>query len=197
MFGDVSTTQVTAGWEDAWRAFHRPVSAAGLWIGPPWLDPPADAPAVVIDPGRAFGTGAHPTTMLCIELLADIGRGSLLDVGCGSGVLSIAALRLGFAPVVAVDVDPVAVDVTRANAAANDVRIDARVVDGVTGALPKADVVVANVSAEIVERILQRIDAPVAVTSGYLADAGPGHDGWRREVTRALDGWAADRFARL
>ncbi len=187
---------MASGWEDAWRAFHRPVSVAGLWIGPPWLEPPADAPAVVIDPGRAFGTGAHPTTRLCIELLADVARGSLLDVGCGSGVLSIAALRLGFAPVVALDVDPVAVEVTRANAAANDVRIDAYVVDAVTGTLPRADVVVANVTAEIVERTLQRIDAPVAVTSGYLVHDEPAHHSWMRVVRSTAEGWAADTFRR-
>ena len=81
-----------------------------LWIGPPWESAPADALAVVIDPGRAFGTGAHATTRLCLELLLDAPRGSVLDVGCGSGVLAIAAARLGFGPVAAVDVDEIAVD---------------------------------------------------------------------------------------
>ena len=69
-------------------------------------------PAVVIEPGRAFGTGAHPTTRLCLELLAELARGSLLDVGCGSGVLAVAGAKLGFRPVHAVDHDPVAVDAT-------------------------------------------------------------------------------------
>ena len=91
---------VEDGWEDAWRAFHRPVEVAGIWIGPPWEAPPIRPSAVVIDPGRAFGTGAHPTTRLCVELLAGLARrGSLLDVGCGSGVLgdrgSAARLRPG------------------------------------------------------------------------------------------------------
>ena len=119
---------VPLGWEDAWRAFHRPVTVGGLWIGPPWLEPPQGVSTVVIDPGRAFGTGAHPTTRLCIELLAGVDRGSLLDIGCGSGVLSVAASRLGFAPIVAVDVDPVAVEVARANAAANAVTFGARMI---------------------------------------------------------------------
>ena len=72
--------------------------------------------AVVIDPGRAFGTGAHETTRLCLELLLELDRGSFLDVGCGSGVLAIAAAKLGFAPVVALDVDNAAVDASRRNA---------------------------------------------------------------------------------
>ena len=83
--------------------------------------------AVVIDPGRAFGTGAHASTRLALELLLEPSPAALLDVGCGSGVLSIAAARLGFAPVIAVDVDEVAVEVTRENAAANGVEIDAQV----------------------------------------------------------------------
>ena len=84
-------------------------------------EPPPDALAVVIDPGRAFGTGAHATTRLALELLQDVEPTSLLDVGCGSGVLSVAAAKLGFAPVTAVDIDDVALETTRANAAANGV----------------------------------------------------------------------------
>ena len=97
-FPHADRTEVEAGWEDRWREFHRPVRVGPLWIGPPWETAPGDALAVVIDPGRAFGTGAHPTTRLCLELLLDLPRTSLLDVGCGSGVLSIAAARLGFGP---------------------------------------------------------------------------------------------------
>ena len=135
-FPAADVAPVEPGWEDRWRSFHRPVRAGGLWIGPPWEHPDAGEPAVVIEPGRAFGTGAHPTTRLCIELLARTARGSLLDVGCGSGVLSIAAVRLGFGPVHAVDNDPVAVETTRANAAVNGVAIEALVLDGVSDDLP-------------------------------------------------------------
>ena len=109
------------GWEDGWRAFHHGVRVGRLWVGPPWENAPADAVAVVIDPGRAFGTGAHATTRLCLELLQEVEPTSLLDVGCGSGVLSVAAAKLGFAPVRAVDIDEVALETTRANAAANGV----------------------------------------------------------------------------
>ena len=122
-FAMVFSEPLVPGWEDRWREFHRPVRAGGLWIGPPWIPVPSGEPAVVVDPGRAFGTGAHPTTRACIELLSRLERGSLLDAGCGSGVVSVAAARLGFAPVTAVDLDGVAVDVARETARANGVGV--------------------------------------------------------------------------
>jgi ribosomal protein L11 methyltransferase len=189
--------RVDEGWEEAWRTFHRPVEVAGVWLGPPWERVPDPARAVVIDPGRAFGTGAHPTTRLCVELLARVaGRGSLLDVGCGSGVLGIAAARLGFAPVTCVDVDPVAVETTRANAAANGVTLEAHLVEAERDGVPPADVAVANILLRPVEAILARLGAREAVTSGYLAGERPAHPGWEHVETAELDGWAADRFRR-
>jgi ribosomal protein L11 methyltransferase len=192
-----ATVEPVEGWEDAWRAFHRPVEVAGLWLGPPWETPPDPAHAVVIDPGRAFGTGAHATTRLCIELLARVGgRHSLLDVGCGSGVLGIAAARLGFGPITCIDVDPVAVETTVANGALNGVRLVARVLDGEQEPLPSADAAVANVLLAPVEAILARLDAAEAVTSGYLAGERPAHPGWEHAESLLRDGWAADRFLR-
>jgi ribosomal protein L11 methyltransferase len=189
---------VADGWEDSWRAFHRPVVAGGLWIGPPWEAAPDSGLAVVIDPGRAFGTGAHPTTRLCVELLAETRmRGALLDIGCGSGVLAIAGARLGYAPVLAVDVDPVAVEATRANATVNDVSVEAILADAETEALPAAQVAVANVLLRPVEAILARLDAEEAITSGYLVGDSPVHPGWDPAERIELDGWAADRFRRL
>ena len=190
-------TPVNEGWQERWREFHRPVLAGGLWIGPPWLDPPPGVPAVVIEPGRAFGTGAHPTTQLCVELLAGLAPGSLVDIGCGSGVLAIAAAVLGHGPVVALDNDPVAVELTQANAAANGVAVETHVVDALAETLPAADAALVNVLLAPVGTILTRLDAAVAVTSGYLAGEVPAHPGWRRVETRTLAGWAADRFARV
>ena len=104
VFSEVSTRPVEPGWEERWREFHRPVWIGPLWVGSPWEELPASAIAVVVDPGRAFGTGSHPTTRLCLDFLVSLEPGSLVDVGCGSGVLSIAAAKLGFAPVTAIDV---------------------------------------------------------------------------------------------
>ena len=197
VFPDADVAPVQPGWEDGWRAFHRPARVGGLWIGPPWERPDPGEPAVVVDPGRAFGTGAHPTTRLCIELLARSERGSLLDVGCGSGVLAIAASRLGFGPIRAVDNDPVAVETTIANAAINNVVLDAFLLDGESDELPRADVAVANLLLAPVETILARLDAGTAVTSGYLATDHPVAPGWQLVDRVEVDGWAADRFVRV
>ena len=94
-FDQIEVDPVPPGWEDEWRRFHVPVLVGPLWIGPPWQEPHPGSTPVVIDPGRAFGTGAHETTRLCLELLLEVDRGSFLDVGCGSGVLAIAAASLG------------------------------------------------------------------------------------------------------
>jgi ribosomal protein L11 methyltransferase len=180
---------VAEGWEDAWRTFHHGVRVGRLWVGPPWEEPPADAVPVVIDPGRAFGTGAHATTRLCLELLQDVGARSVLDVGCGSGVLAIAAAKLGPGrPVAAFDVDEVALEVTRANAAANDVAVD------VLTELRPARLAVMNIALDVVERMLPTLPVEWAITSGYLERDVPRVAGFRRLTRRVRDGWAADLF---
>ena len=178
------------GWEDGWRAFHHGVRVGRLWVGPPWEEPPAEAIAVVIDPGRAFGTGAHATTRLCLELLQDVEPTSLLDVGCGSGVLSVAGAKLGFAPVRALDVDEVALEVTAANAAANGVAVDV-----VAQPLP-SQLAVMNIALDVVEAMLPELPVERAVTSGYLDRDRPRVDGWHRVERRRRDGWAADLLER-
>jgi ribosomal protein L11 methyltransferase len=191
-FGAGRSEAVAEDWAERWRRFHRPARIGPLWVGPPWASPPPDALAVVIDPGRAFGTGAHPTTRLCLELLLAVPRGSMLDVGCGSGVLAIAASRLGFAPVVAVDVDPTAVEMSAANALANGAAVDVRLADARIDSLPEAAVALVNVSLEVVHMVAPRIEAPLLITSGYLASERPRVAGRRPSDRRERDGWAAD-----
>jgi ribosomal protein L11 methyltransferase len=120
--------EVPEDWEERWKRFPAPVLIAGkLYVRPPWEEPALrpGVTEVVIDPGRAFGTGAHPTTRLSLELMLELdAHGSFADLGCGSGVLSIAAAKLGFEPVMALDSDRLAVDATQLNARDNGVALE-------------------------------------------------------------------------
>jgi len=195
-FGGARSTEVEEGWEDRWRAFHRPVRVGPLWVGPPWEQPDDGALAVVIDPGRAFGTGGHATTRLCLELLLDLPSSSLLDVGCGSGVLAIGAARLGFAPVLAVDVDAQAVEATSRNAAANGVAVAVQQADALVDPLPETALAVVNVAAEADQSIAERLRCERLVTSGYLAAESIDLRGYCRTGRREAEGWAADLHMR-
>jgi ribosomal protein L11 methyltransferase len=199
VFRGAVETEVATGWEERWRDFHRPVRVGPLWIGPAWETPPHDAVAVVIEPARAFGTGGHPTTRLCLELLvelrSELGAASVLDVGCGSGVLAVAASLLGYRPVRAIDVDPIAVEETRQNAAANQASVDASVADARAGDLPFTDVVVANIARDAIEALALRVRCRLLVASGYLETDSPDLDGFRHLQRRGADGWAADLYA--
>jgi ribosomal protein L11 methyltransferase len=184
-FGGARAADVEAGWEERWRSFHRPVTVGPLWVGPPWEAPPPGATAIAIDPGRAFGTGAHATTRLCLELLLDLPRGSLLDV-------AMAAVKLGFAPVVALDVDPVAVEATRQNAAANGVKLETLLLDALSESLPAAATAVANIALGAVGELAPRLDCDRLVTSGYLVSDALVLGGFRRLSRLDAEGWAAD-----
>jgi ribosomal protein L11 methyltransferase len=195
-FGPVTEHAVALGWEDAWKDHHRPVTIGSLWIGPPWEAAEEGLTAIVIDPGRAFGTGAHATTRLCIELLREVEPASLVDLGCGSGVLAVAAAKLGFAPVVALDNDELAVAATQENAAANSVQVEARRADALSDPLPDVAVAVANIARRPVEQALERFEGRIAVGSGYLEAERPRPRGWEATERRVAAGWAADLLVR-
>jgi ribosomal protein L11 methyltransferase len=191
--GRWSEEEVADGWEDGWRAFHHGRTVRGrLWVGPPWEEPPAGVPDVVIDPGRAFGTGSHPTTLLCLELLLGRPPGPVLDIGCGSGVLAIAAARLGHAPVLACDDDPEAVEVAAENAARNACDVQVWECDGRYDELPKAlDLWLANLQLAPLEELAWRPDLPPAlIVSGLLESEEYAIDGYALSERRTLEGWA-------
>jgi ribosomal protein L11 methyltransferase len=156
-FVDVSTSELPDDWSERWKRFHQPIvvhapaasgsvdrapvelgegaeghtgSVPSLRVRPPW-EPSVDLPntgEIVIDPGQAFGTGAHHTTRMCLELLLQLAsheaaRGPVIDLGCGSGVLAIAAAMLGFAPVLGLDHERESVHATLENARANGVPV--------------------------------------------------------------------------
>jgi ribosomal protein L11 methyltransferase len=162
-------------WSERWRAFHRPlVLGDRLTVRPPWEPPGETSLDLVIDPGQAFGTGAHATTRLCLELLLELpAAGSFLDLGCGSGVLAIAAARLGFAPVLAIDNDPASVTATGENAARNGVDLPVRRYD-LRGSdpLPGADTVAANLLGPLLVGFAARLGREPAAAPERLIASG-------------------------
>ena len=176
-----TTTVANTDWVRAAQAQFQPVRVSErLWIVPSWCQPPdPQAATVTLDPGLAFGTGTHPSTLLCLRWLAAHlpARASVLDYGCGSGILAIAAARLGAAVAVGVDIDAQAVATSRANAALNRV--------GATFASPDDldpgafDVVLANILAGPLELLAPVLSARVRpggslVLSGILEDQAAG-----------------------
>jgi ribosomal protein L11 methyltransferase len=189
---------VDEGWDVRFHEHLRPVRVGRLVVRPPWIEGFPDD--VVIDPGPYFGAGTHATTRLCLELLQRCEPGgALCDWGAGTGVLAIAAARLGWDPVTAVELEPGAVGVIRANAARNGVEVEALAAD--VRAAPWAPTVVANLPKPVLlEAARSRRPGLAAappqrlVASGMLAaDADEVSAAFGlRELWRAeLDGWAS------
>jgi ribosomal protein L11 methyltransferase len=210
-----------ADWAESWKANFHPIRIGRrLMIVPAWLHPPLapDDVAVRLDPGLAFGTGTHPTTQLCLKAIErHLTPGArLLDLGTGSGILAIAAAKLGAGPILGVDIDPQAVRVARDNAAANgvaeQVRLEtgslAEVLEGRFGAewgrgSPGAPLVVANILARILVDLLEQGLAETVSPDGLLVLSGildsqayqvrgalPAH-GLRLVAQEQIDDWVA------
>lgn len=178
---EISSREIPDDWADRWRDFHEPISIASgrLIVRPSWEEGAAARAAevdVVIDPGQAFGTGAHATTSMSLELLieladADDARGSLVDLGTGSGVLAIAAAKLGWGPVLGCDSEPSAIEAAVANAAANGVELELRRLNLREQSPPAAMTMVANLTAPLLEEVAARLSEPprALICSGLLA----------------------------
>ncbi|MCS6907222.1 MAG: 50S ribosomal protein L11 methyltransferase [Anaerolineales bacterium] len=210
-----------ADWSEAWKKHYHPILIGKrLVIVPAWLEnPEPHRVAVTLDPGMAFGTGTHPTTQLCLAWLEDLlsaeSEGSsryrdLIDVGCGSGILAIAAIKLGLQRALAVDLDPIAVQAALENARSNGVsdRIEvghgsvAEIRSG-TFALKQADLVVANILAPTLLELLQQGLAELLrpdgalILSGILCDqqaeieAAMKENGLSRIEVRQQEDWVA------
>ena len=202
---EIATQEIADDWAERWREFHRPlVLGDRLCVRPPWEPAGQTELDVVIEPGQAFGTGAHATTRLCLELMLDTaaaGR-SFVDLGCGSGVLAIVAVRLGFDPVLALDYDEAALSATRDNSQRNGVDFEVRRFDLRTEQVPDCDFLAANVLAGPLRTwaASQRRLPPELILSGLLeteadsiAEAYAAHGRLERE--RRISGdWAALRL---
>jgi ribosomal protein L11 methyltransferase len=196
----VSGGEVATDWGERWKRFHEPVLVGDrLFVRPPWSEPRPGTVDLVIDPGQAFGTGAHPTTRLSLELLLALEpSGPLVDLGCGSGVLAIAAAKLGFGPVTAFDNEPAALEATRANARANGTqlagveRLNLR-----ERQPPVAATVTANLTGALLQRVAElMVDKPATlIASGLLeeeADAvAEAFEPLRERRRLRLHGWCA------
>ncbi|CAN5506820.1 hypothetical protein BH11ARM2_BH11ARM2_12350 [soil metagenome] len=179
---EAGATEVTVApyeekdWENEWKKFFHPRRIGRRFvIQPSWETEPAQPGdlVIVLDPGQAFGTGDHPTTRLCLELLeeTDIQGLEVADVGCGSGILSIGAVMLGAKSVVANDIDPVAIEVAKENAARNDVQIGWSIGEGVAGlfaATPEKVIEEANREWEQDETLLTSHRQPLTITRGHI-----------------------------
>jgi ribosomal protein L11 methyltransferase len=160
---EVSATEVPDDWADRWRDFHKPLLIGErLWLRPSWEDPRPGTVDLVVDPGQAFGTGAHPTTRLCLEYLLELEQsgeatGPLTDLGTGSGVLAIAAAKLGFTPIHAYDHEPPALEAAAANATANDTLVALQRMNLRESLPPLAPTVVANMTAPILQAVAAQL----------------------------------------
>ncbi len=208
---EVRTSELPDDWSERWKEFHRPLvidpDHPRLAVRPPWEGTVGAATEIVIDPAQAFGTGAHATTRLCLELLLELAdgvppsasAGPLLDLGCGSGVLAIAAAKLGFQPVSAVDFDPLSVEATRDNAAVNGVALDVARCDLRSDPVPAAPTVLANLLRPLLLDYARVLSEPprTLIASGLLtheadevAAAFAAH-GLRERARRERGEWAA------
>ncbi len=184
---EVRTEEIADDWAQRWRAFHRPlVIDSRLSVRPPWEPSTGALIDLVIDPGQAFGTGSHATTRLCLEVLLELAvraggdePHSFVDLGCGSGVLAIAATKLGWGPVLALDNDPAAVEAALQNAAGNEVELRVRRYDLRSDPVEAsvAPTVTANLLAPLLVQWAQRMsearELPERViASGILVEEG-------------------------
>jgi ribosomal protein L11 methyltransferase len=218
--------QVNEDWSLSWKQHWQadPVGE-GLLILPAWLPCPpehAERRLIAMDPGSAFGTGSHPTTRLCLEALellaatkpAELAGLRVADLGCGSGVLGLAALRLGAASVAAVDTDSLAVRATADNADLNGLSPQVRVQLGSVEALAAllegqpADLLLCNILAPVIQALCPAFNTVLAATgvgllSGLLVDQAPAlqlalrHEGWRAELTAEQSQWGLMTIRRV
>jgi len=171
---EVSSAEIPDDWADRWRDFHKPLLVGErLWLRPSWEPEREGAIDLIVDPGQAFGTGAHPTTRLCLEYLLELADGgendgALTDLGSGSGVLAIAAAKLGWSPVAGYDHEPAAIEAATANAEVNGAPVSFHRMN-LRESLPQlSPTVVANMTSPILRAIAGHLSGDPGVTRTNL-----------------------------
>jgi ribosomal protein L11 methyltransferase len=192
---EVVATEIPDDWADRWQDFHKPLLIGGrLWLRPSWEEPREGAVDLVVDPGRAFGTGAHPTTRLCLEYLLELAAageagGPLVDLGSGSGVLAIAAAKLGWGPVRGYDHEPASIEAAGANAEANGVEAAFEPAN-LRESLPRlAPVTVANMTAPVLREVAAQLSSEPAPSTLVLSGLLPSE---LDETAAAFAPWGLD-----
>ncbi len=202
---------VEENWEIAWRQFFKPRRVGNRFVVRPTWEEFASSPddlSIVLDPGQAFGTGDHPTTRLCLELMENVAISgkTVLDIGCGSGILSIGACLLGAKTVLAIDIDPIAVEVAKENRELNGVTFEAIAGEGLSGLKGDWDVAISNIISATLVRIARDVrdvlnDDSRWIVSGIIVDNWPDvklaaeKAGFTLLERREEDGWVAATFS--
>lgn len=174
---EVAVTRInSADWENEWRKYYSPIKLGKIVIVPAWLKAPEDGIPVYIEPGMAFGTGNHETTSMCVLLMQkiDLKGKTVLDMGCGSGILGITAVKLGAKKAVLSDIDPQAIQASSDNVRLNDVEEACTTVCGdLDTGKTEYDAVIANITADVLVRLKEQLeyslkDGGNAVISGII-----------------------------
>ncbi len=207
---EITITQIREeDWAEAWKAYFKPELIGQIVIKPSWETYQPQGPEIVVelDPGMAFGTGTHPTTRMCVLLLQELVRDStrMLDIGTGSGILAVTAAKLGANPILASDIDPMAVRIALENARLNGVEAQIQAVEGNLLALPidePFELVVANIIANAILEIIPGVPRVLRtggrfLASGIIEERFPeveetlNRSGFAIEKSLHQDGWVA------
>ena len=169
-------------WENNWKQYYKPIEIGKLTVVPSWEERPEKGISLVLDPGLTFGTGSHATTHMCLQAIQQINLEdkTVLDLGCGSGILGIGTMLLGAKECTAIDIDEKSPDVVNSNAALNNVTINAYSGDVLGKIWSGYDLIIANIVADVILKLIPNVKSPYFIISGII-------DGREPEIEDALE----------
>lgn len=205
-YSEISSSVIDeADYENEWKKYYKPIKTKNITVVPTWIkyEPEAGEVVMRLDPGMAFGTGSHATTRMCLELMDAKGK-DVIDVGCGSGILGIAAAMTGAKSVYMCDIDPLAVEFASENAKMNGVDATIECADLISGDR-RADLIIANITADILMRLAKDLSKHLneggkVLLSGIIDERAEEvaacytQAGFNKTGCSNLDGWNALEF---